>query len=462
MVDLAQRQFSQFDAMKAARKVLADYPDLRTSVQVSGQMGGSTNADVEFALVGPDMGRLIEYSEKIVAKLRRTPGLVDVDTTLALRKPELRVNVKRERASDLGVSIQTIASTLRALVGGQIVSDYKDEQSGEQYDVWLRARGTDRNEKRAVENLTIPSGKAGLVRLGNVADMREARGPAQIDRFSRQRKISIVGNVSGIPMNAAAEAFQRAFGELNAPPDYQIVASGRAKVQGESYGAFLIAFVFSLVFMYMILAAQFESFVHPITILLAVPLTIPFALISLIALGQPLTVYSLLGLFLLFGIVKKNGILQVDYTNVLRRRAAEDALLVGAMYRENGPVAADAGWFRRWVGRLPEERKVRLWAIMEANRVRLRPILMTTCMLIAGMIPIAMGVGPGSASRASMAKVIVGGQALSLLLSLLVTPVAYSLFDDLSLWFHRRVGRRATGEQKQAEEEAQPAEMARV
>jgi hydrophobic/amphiphilic exporter-1 (mainly G- bacteria), HAE1 family len=187
--------------------------------------------------------------------------------------------------------------------------------------------------------------------------------------------------------------------------------------------------------MYMILAAQFESFVHPITILLAVPLTIPFALISLIATGQALTIYSILGVFLLFGIVKKNGILQVDYTNVLRGRAKDDPSEVPQLYSDPaGNHAASRGW-KRFLTRLSPQKRTRTWAIMEANRTRLRPILMTTLMLIAGMIPIALGQGPGSASRSSMAKVIVGGQALSLLLSLLVTPVAYSLFDDLS---HKR------------------------
>jgi HAE1 family hydrophobic/amphiphilic exporter-1 len=355
----------------------------------------------------------------MIDSLRRVQGLSDVDTTTALRKPELRVLVNRERASDLGVNIQTIASTLRTLVGGQIVSDFKDNQLGELYDVWLRAEGVDRDDKAAVGRLKIPSTRAGLVELSNLSRLEENRGPSQIDHFGRQRKVTIIANLAGSTMNVAVDAFNKAFADLHAPPDYQLIASGRAKTQAESNAAFLVALVLSLVFMYMILAAQFESFVHPITILLAVPLTIPFALLSLILLGQALTIYSILGVFLLFGIVKKNGILQVDYTNVLRQRAAEDPDIVSIAMQAN-------------------PRSIRTWAIMEANRTRLRPILMTTLMLIAGMIPIALGVGPGSASRASMAKVIVGGQAMSLLLSLLVTPVAYSLFDDIAMWRRRR------------------------
>jgi hydrophobic/amphiphilic exporter-1 (mainly G- bacteria), HAE1 family len=445
-------EFTQSAIMDRARKMLAtdaELVDLRTSVQLPAAIAsGSANADIEFTLVGPDLARLGEYSSQMIETLRRTPGLADVDTTTLLRKPELRVNIDRDRAMDQRISIQTIASTLSVLVGGQIVSDFKDNQLGELYDVWLRADGVDRDDEAAVGRLKIPS-KSGLTELGNVARLEENRGPSQIDRFARQRKVTIIGNLAGSTTNVAVQEFNKAFDALRAPPDYQLIASGRAKTQAESNAAFVVALILSLVFMYMILAAQFESFVHPITILLAVPLTIPFALISLIALDQPLTIYSILGVFLLFGIVKKNGILQVDYSNVLRQRAKEDPNEVpdafrtgrrdsaGGARREGG---SDRWW--HWVERLPESKRIRLWAVVEANRVRLRPILMTTLMLIAGMVPIALGVGPGAASRASMAKVIVGGQALSLLLSLLVTPVAYSLFDDASKWLASRATRR--------------------
>jgi HAE1 family hydrophobic/amphiphilic exporter-1 len=435
--------FSQFDLMARARAMLAADPqmcELRASVQIPSKIStGSANADVEFNLVGPDLRKLGEYSDRIIQTLRRTPGLADVDTTTALRKPEMRVIVDRERAMDQQVPIQSVSATLRTLVGGEIVTDYKDNQLGELYDVWLRARGIDRHDKEHLEHLRVPSGKSGLVEISNIAKLEEARGPAQIDRYARQRKIGIVANLGGEGMTTskAVAAFQAAAAGLHMPADYQLIATGRAKTQAESNLAFLMALVLSLLFMYMILAAQFESFIHPVTILLAVPLTIPFALLSLIALGSSLTIYSILGVFLLFGIVKKNGILQVDYTNVLRARAAADPNEVPGAFRDPAPGTADGSWLR-WMKRQPEHRRVRLWALLEANRTRLRPILMTTVMLIAGMIPIALGQGPGAASRASMAQVIVGGQALSLLLSLLVTPVAYSLFDDVRNAWRRR------------------------
>jgi HAE1 family hydrophobic/amphiphilic exporter-1 len=191
--------------------------------------------------------------------------------------------------------------------------------------------------------------------------------------------------------------------QLDLPPTYTADFTGRAKVLAQTMTNFALAFLLSFIFMYMVLAAQFESFLSPITIMLALPLTLPFALLSLYMLGQPLDIYAMFGLFMLFGIVKKNGILQIDYTNTLRAQGME----------------RDA-------------------AIIEANHARLRPILMTTAMLVFAMIPIALGEGPGAAARASMAKVIVGGQALSLLITLLITPVSYSLFDDLGRLLLRR------------------------
>ncbi len=447
LVELTERaqskagKFGQFEVMGRVRKLLAGDPllvDLRTSVQLPAAISsGSVNADLEFTLTGPDLAALTRYSDGIVQHMRATPGFADIDTTTALRKPELRVEVDRDRAMDQQVSIQAIAATLGTLVGGQIVSDYKDDQLGELYDVWLRAEGVDRSDRAAVERLKITSTRGTRLELGNVAHLTEARGPSQIDRFARQRKVTLIGNLAGSTTNRGVEEFTKAAAEQHMPPEYQLIASGRAKTQAESNSAFVVALILSLVFMYMILASQFESFVHPITILLAVPLTIPFALLSLILLGQSLTIFSILGVFLLFGIVKKNGILQVDYTNVLLARAAADPAEVPAAYRE-GTSKPGEGRFGTWMRGQPADKRVRLWAILEANRVRLRPILMTTMMLIASMVPIALGQGPGAASRASMAKVIVGGQALSLLLSLLVTPVAYSLFADASRRFRRR------------------------
>lgn len=395
--DLTERPVSQFALMEQARDILREFPDLRASVQnINLFMGGGQRyTEIELDLTGPDIDKLQAYSERLMAGMRRIPGIVDVDTTLSVRQPELRVHVHREKASEFGIRIEDIASTLRTFVGGEPVTKFKEGQ--EQYDVWLRARREDRGDPRSVADLTVATPNGHLVKLANLADLSEELGPAQIDHFRRQRKVTIVANLQGMALSEAITRIERLIADLDLPPTYRAEFSGRAKALGETGENFAIAFLLSVIFMYMILAAQFESFLHPITILLALPLSVPFALASLLMLGDTLNIYSVLGLFMLFGIVKKNGILQIDYTNTLRARGME----------------RDA-------------------AILEANHVRLRPILMTTVMLVAGMIPIALGQGPGSATRASMAKVIIGGQALCLLLSLLLTPVAYSLFDDFA------------------------------
>jgi HAE1 family hydrophobic/amphiphilic exporter-1 len=408
LVDLHDRDYSQFDVMTEARTILRDYPDLRAAVQdVSAFQGsGFRQVMIDLNLRGPDMDKLQLYSEQIAAWMRSHAEYVDVDTSLSLSKPELRIRPDRERASDLGVSIQTISTTANVLLGGEPVTKYKEFD--EQYDVWLRADQRYRDDPEAVAQLTVPSTKAGMgeVRFGSVVQLEEAQGPNTINRFGRQRQVVISANLEGVPLGAGISQLSEHLKTLQLPPEYRFEFIGQAKTLEESNSAFAVIFGLSFLFMYMVLAAQFESFMHPLTILLALPLTVPFALMSLFLLRTNLDIYAVFGLFMLFGIVKKNGILQIDYTNVLRSR--------GLGLNE---------------------------ALLEANNTRLRPILMTTIMLVAAMVPMALGQGPGAASRAGMAKVIIGGQMLSLLLTLLVTPVAYSLWDGLAVLSSRLVGR---------------------
>jgi hydrophobic/amphiphilic exporter-1 (mainly G- bacteria), HAE1 family len=401
------RQWSQFEAMGAARKILGEFPDVRAAAQGLSAIssGGGRNAELQFNVVGPDLSRLAEFTEQLMEKMRGTRGIVDVDTTASNRKPELQVHIDRVKASQFGLRVADIAATLRTLIGGEIVGTYKE--ADDQYDVWLRAQAANRATREALEQITMRVGAAvqgglipmtgsnNLVQLANFLRIDESRGPNQIERFQRQRKMSVAANLDNYALGDAIADVKGIASDLNMPPGYDVVFTGRAKSFQETGANFLIAFGVAMVFMYMILAAQFEHFVHPISILLAVPLSLPFALLTMILLNEPLNVFALFGLFMLFGIVKKNGILQIDYTNALRGNGVE---------REE--------------------------AILQANKVRLRPILMTTMMLVASMIPIAVGQGPGSAGRASMAKVIIGGQMLCLLLTLLVTPISYSIFDD--------------------------------
>ena len=396
IVELNERSFSQFDLMRRTREILAEYPDLRTSVSDVSALGGGPNGDnriFQISLQGPDISQLAQYADTLRMNLQDLPGMVDVDSTLSMRKPELQVSIDRERAMDLGIPVQTIANTLNVLVGGQIVSNYKENT--QQYDVWLRADKQFRTDSKSLLALTLPSPNAGPIELGSLARLQEQQGPSQIDRLNRQRTVTLMAHPDEVSLNDAVVYAKNCVAELNMPPEYGIVFGGQADMLNETAYYFAVALVLSITFMYLILAAQFESWIDPISILAALPVTIPFGLLSLLLLRTPLDLYAMFGLFMLIGIVKKNGILQIDKTNELRRHGAE---------RES--------------------------AILEANFTRLRPILMTTVMLMAAMIPIAMGQGPGASARASMAKVIIGGQALSLLLSLVVTPVVYLLLDD--------------------------------
>jgi HAE1 family hydrophobic/amphiphilic exporter-1 len=250
----------------------------------------------------------------------------------------------------------------------------------------------------------VPSAKQGLIRLDSIAKLERGLGPSRIDRFNRQFSVGIYGNVApNHSLGEAAEATMRVINDVGLPPGYRMAFSGQVKILEETTTNMLVAFGLASIFMYMVLAAQFESLIHPFVILLTLPLSIPFALLSLIATGRTLNLFSALGVLLLLGIVKKNGILQIDYMNRLRSQ---------------GYSVYDA--------------------VMEANRVRLRPIMMTTLSIVAGLLPTAVGMGAGASQRSAIAVTIIGGQMLCLLLTLLVVPVTYSYVEDARDWFARK------------------------
>jgi hydrophobic/amphiphilic exporter-1 (mainly G- bacteria), HAE1 family len=401
---------SQRDIMQQVRARLSRFSDLRTSVRnlPSFNIGGG-NWDIDFVLRGPDLKALADYAERLRVRSKDL-GIIDADTTLKLDNPELRVMIDRKRAADLNVDTEHIASALRLMVGGdEEVSRFIDPAVNEEYDVQLRLSPHDREEIGVISRLYVPRAGAGLVRLDNLVQVEPAQSASRIDRLDRQRQVSLrAGIAPGYALADRIEALNGAVRELNLPAEYTTSVSGRGRELQRTLNQFLWAFLLSVIFMYMILASQYESTIHPLTILLSLPLSVPFALLSLWLTGNTLNLYSALGILVLFGVVKKNAILQIDHMNRLRQEGTE---------------------------RMP--------AIMRANRDRLRPILMTTLALVAGMLPLALGSGPGAEERRAVAVVVIGGQSLCLLLTLLLTPVAYSMFEDAAGYlFSKRAGAR--------------------
>jgi len=394
------RKRDQFTIMDEIRKQILPplSTNLRTSVQEVAVIGGggAQAAAIQFGINGPDLQKLESISKQLVARVKNMPGVVDMDTSLNAGKPELSVRVDRPKAADLGVQIGDAAEALRLLVGGDQVTTFND--SGEQYEVHLRARAEDRSTEAAIAGLTVPSSRLGSVALDNVAVFEPGSSPTDINRQARQRQVTVFCNLLPTASQAAVQnAILDEFNKLNTGGEYRGAFTGRSRELGRAAQNFVLAFALSLIFMYMILAAQFESWLHPITILLSLPLTLPFALLSIIIFRQSLNIFSALGLLVLFGVVKKNSILQIDHANQLK---------------DTGMSAHDA--------------------VIQASRDRLRPILMTTSAFVAGMLPLIVSRGIGAGTNHAIGFVIFGGQSLALLLTLLVTPVAYSLFDDAS------------------------------
>jgi HAE1 family hydrophobic/amphiphilic exporter-1 len=412
LVQPKERELNQVELMAAARQKLAKYRDLTISVAPPSIIAGAPDRELMFFLQGPDLEQLNVYAQKLKGKLSQVPGVVDLDSSYEAGKPELRVQVNRDKAADLNVSVGSIATALRTLVGGdEQATTYRE--SDDRYDVMLRVDKNFRNSTNALQRLYVPSSSLGNVPVANVATLEEATGPTQIERYNRQRQIMISGNIAkGSSLSEVIAILNQEVEALNLPPEYRTGLFGRSRELARAGASFAIALLLSIIFMYMILASQFESFVDPITILLSLPLSVPFALAALFFFGENYSmIYSSVGIMVLFGIVKKNSILQIDHIKSLRR-----------------------------------EGSTRMQAILKGCEDRLRPILMTTAALVAGMIPLAVGTGAGAGTRRTVALVVIGGQSMALLLTLLVTPVAYSLFDDFAhspIW--SRIGSLLSG-----------------
>jgi HAE1 family hydrophobic/amphiphilic exporter-1 len=396
-----QRALPQADIIQKTRQLTRRYPKELTIgasaiSSLSGAIGGGRSGSLAFYLTGPDLQKLDEYSQKILEKVKQNPNIQDADRSLVLGNPEARIIIDRQRAADLGVKAGDIAQVMSTMVAGQRVSTYSE--GSDQYDVMLMAENQYRQNKDLLSQLSVPSSNGGSVELSKVVRLEEGTSPTSIDRINRQRQVTISASISPTGSESEAlNALQAAANEIGMESGYTTGVTGQSKQLGQANYYFMLAFILSFIFMYLVLAAQFESFIHPVTILLTLPLSIPFALLSTFIAGQRLNIFSALGILVLFGIVKKNAILQISHTNELRSHGME-----------------------------------RYSAIIQANRDRLRPILMTTIALVAGMIPLIVGSGAGAATNRSIGVLVVGGQSLCLLLTLLAVPVFYSIFEDAS------------------------------
>lgn len=410
--------FSQREKMSEIRNLLKKIPDLRLSVRNLTSLRQGAPVDIDFAITGPDADRLLEFSTILNEKATEIPGLVDVYSTLEINNPELLVSIDRERAAALGVDVREIADTLRVAVGGDDrVSRYLDRTAGDAYDIELRLKGIDRNDVQSISQLyvrTNPQRQSGLfvnrssrdgealgqpqlTRIDNVVNFEFNTAASRIDRLGRQRMVSVRANIGdGYSLSDRIAALREAADEIGIPLGFNVEVLGGGRELERTIADFGWTCILSFIFMYIVLAAQYENLVYPLIILLSLPLAIPFGLISLYWGGETLNLYSALGILVLFGVVKKAAILQVDHTNALRTQGIE-----------------------------------RHAAIIQANRDRLRPILMTTLSFVAGLLPLLIANGPGAEERRSIAVLAAGGQTLSLLLTLLAIPVLYTFFDDL-------------------------------
>jgi len=408
LISKAERKYSQEDIKKIARTKLRQIPGIKVSAEdLSIVGGGIRNVPIQYSIRGTDLQALQQYAKQITSEFSKLPGIVDVDTSLEVGKPEFKVYIDRDRAADLGVDVATVAEAINLLVSGELdIARYKDEQKGKRYDIRVRLNPEDRESSHAMQRINVRARDGKLVELANVVKVEEGTGPSVINRADRQRAITVFASLEGKPLGQAKDELDAIAGRI-LPADYVPKYYGMADTMKESFGYLLFAILLGVVMAYMILAAQFESFVHPITVLLSLPLSFIGAFGALFIAGKTLNIFSFIGLILLMGLVKKNAILLVDYTNVLRER--------GLSRRD---------------------------AILQAGPVRMRPILMTTFAMVFGMLPIALGVGEGAETRAPMGISVIGGLLTSLILTLIVVPSAYDIFDDWQEKFKNRKKRK--------------------
>ena len=412
LVDRKDRQRNVDQMSATLRERLRQVPGITvTHAGLLDAVGG--NKQVEFSLQGGDLRELERLTMQVMDKIRTIPGLVDLDSSLKPNKPTVEVSVQREAANDLGLSLGTIGNQLRILVAGETVTNWRaaDDQT---YDVNVRLDPTARNALQDLERLpftigTQTDGSPRVVRLNQVAQVLESTGPNQINRRDLMREVAINANVYNRSAGEVSADIRKAMDSIQMPPGYRYQFSGSTKNMAESFGYAISALVLAVVFIYMILASQFKSFLQPMALMTALPLTLIGVVLALLLFGSSLSMFSVIGVIMLMGLVTKNAILLVDFA-----------------IRSREPQAQPDGSIKPGLSRHD--------ALLLAAEVRLRPILMTTLAMIFGMVPLAFALSEGSEQRAPMGQAVIGGVITSSLLTLVVVPVVYCYLDDLAEW----------------------------
>ena len=415
LVDRKARSRSVDQVSGALRERLKQVAGITvTHVGLLDSVGG--NKQIEFSLKGPDLKELERLSRVVQDNIRGIPGLVDLDSSVKPDKPVIQVDVRRDAASDLGLSVSSIAASLRTLVAGQTVGNWRapDDQT---YDVNVRLSPDARNAPADLERLPFMTSNTGsnadgstrIVRLSQVASVKESTGPNQINRRDLVREVAVNANVYDRSAGEVSNDIKTALDKISFPPDYTYKFGGSTKNMTESFGYAISALVMAILFIYMILASQFKSFLQPLALMTSLPLTLIGVVLALLLFRSTLSMFSVIGIVMLMGLVTKNAILLVDFAIRMR-----------------------------------EEGMQRSEALLVAAKVRLRPILMTTLAMIFGMIPLAFALTEGSEQRAPMGQAVIGGVITSSLLTLVVVPVTYCFMDDLAQWFKRKFGRPTT------------------
>jgi HAE1 family hydrophobic/amphiphilic exporter-1 len=409
LVDRHARTRSADQMSAALRDRLKQVPGITvTHAGLLDPVGG--NKQIEFSLQGADLNELERLTQQVMDKIRGIPGLVDLDASNKAAQPVVEIEVRREAASDLGLSVAQVGASLRTLIAGQTVGNWRapDDQT---YDVNVRLAPEARSAPQDLARLPFMSsavgnnadGSARTVYLSQVARVKETTGPNQINRRDLTREVAINANVYGRSTGEVSNAIKAALAEVSFPPGYRYAFSGSTKNMAESFGYAISALVMAILFIYMILASQFKSFLQPMALMTSLPLTLIGVVLALLMFGSALSMFSVIGIVMLMGLVTKNAILLVDFA---------------IRMREDGMERADA--------------------LLLAAKVRLRPILMTTLAMIFGMVPLAFALSEGSEQRAPMGQAVIGGVITSSLLTLVVVPITYCYLDDLAQWLKRK------------------------